>query len=102
MLKICETFSEEYKILFNASKSKLVVFGNDSHCTKVFLQGNEIVKTNEEKHVGNLVGSDSNIMSQVVQNACNQLTLLIKQMSACYCFILYKLLWLSVVKLLCF
>ena len=95
MLKICETFSDEYKILFNASKSKLVVFGNDSNCTDVFLQGNVIVKTKVEKHVGNLVGSDFNIKSQVAQNACNQLygkvNLLIRQMGACNCFILYKL-----------
>ena len=81
--------------LSHFSKSKLFVFSNDSHCTQVFLQDNEIVKTHEEKHIGNLVGSDFNIMSQEVQNALNQLygkvTLLIRQMGACYCFILYKL-----------
>ena len=48
MLKIFQMFSDKCKISFNASKCKLVVFGNDPQCTKVILQGNVIVMTNVE------------------------------------------------------
>ena len=41
MLSICENYADEYKILFNASKSQLL------HFTKCFTQEKITVKTEE-------------------------------------------------------
>ena len=95
MLKICEEFSKEFHINFNASKSKLIIFGECTSDVKVYLQGNLISLVSTEKHVGNIVGNDPDTMSQSVHVACNhlygKLNFLINQIGACRSHIMYLL-----------
>ena len=94
LLNVCEEFSADYNINFNASKSKLIVYG-DSRKVDVFLQGNKISLSDSEKHVGNLLSNRADLMSQKVHQACNQLyakvNVIIRQFGACDPFIMFKL-----------
>ena len=55
MLAICDTYLKDFNITFNASKSKIVVFGKNSCNVNVKFQGSIITQTDKEKHVGNLI-----------------------------------------------
>ena len=71
MLIECETFSKEYDIAFNPSKSKLVFFGEEN-CTVTFkLQGITINKVPSEKHLGIIIGKYSQHGN--IQNCISQL-----------------------------
>lgn len=74
MLKICADYATEYKLRFNASKSRMLVFSNAPHVviTPLEFMGGaiEIVKT--EKHLGILIGSNS--MSERIKALCNEIT----------------------------
>ena len=77
MLSICNDFSKEYNILFNASKSKLVIFGETINA-KVYFQGQLLPISNTEKHVGNLhvlSNNDIDVETKIIENACNDLYL---------------------------
>ena len=92
-LEICEVFSQEYNIKFNAAKSKIITYG-DSAISLEF-QGRIIPVCTSEKHVGNLVGTDPEIVHTVIRNACNdmysRLNLLLRQFKSLDRIILYKL-----------
>ena len=62
MLKICHQFADEYDVLFNSAKSKLLYFGrSDSRPTisPVQFNGSVIEVVKYEKHLGNLIGQNS-------------------------------------------
>jgi len=69
MLKICEDFSTRFKITFNQSKSKLLLypFGCDPMTNvNVTFQGKCLDIVHTEKHLGNLIGTEAeykNILS---------------------------------------
>ena len=73
MLLICEQYSEEFDISFNAKKSKLMVYGDSHDIDDVYLQGNKISISAVEKHVGILMGSDRNVQFKQVQLMCSDL-----------------------------
>lgn len=60
LLKICETFAEDYNVLFNASKSKLIVKGGPVNSKKIspltFMNGIIDVVEND-LHLGNQIGN---------------------------------------------
>ena len=95
MLAVCEKFSDEYSIKFNATKSKLIAYGDTSANQNVIFQGHSIPVSDYEKHVGNLVGSNSNIDNDIINNAkCDmymRLNLLLRQLGKCDCFTIYPL-----------
>ena len=94
-LALCDHFSHEFNINFNATKSKLFVYGrNDVH---VEFQGQTIPTCSDEFHVGNLVGSNPAVDQIAIKNACtgnqlySRLNLLIRQFSYVDSFTLYSL-----------
>ena len=58
MLNICEQYSTDFNILFNASKTKLTVFGRNISKVDVVFQGTVTSKVNNEAHVGNIISTD--------------------------------------------
>ena len=95
MLSICDTYSKDFNITFNASKSKLVVFGKNRCNVNVKFQGSVIPQTDREKHVGNLIGTDPGLEMCIIQSACNDLygkvNLLFRQLGNINCSTLYQL-----------
>mgnify|MGYP000973089848 FL=1 len=95
MLKICEESSVDYSIEFNASKSKLLVFGKTPSNVEVTLQGKKIAQVNCETHVGHLMSNSSSIQEQRISQACNtligQYNLLSRKLGFCSPCILYSL-----------
>ena len=73
MLKICEVFSTEFNIEFNASKTKLIVFGHHPLRSDVSFQGKVISTVESEKHVGIFIGTDNNICKSTINKACGDL-----------------------------
>lgn len=65
-LLICENYSREYELMFNASKSKTVVFNSETD-DMFSLHGNHIEIVQSEAHLGNFFGANS-FHSQIDRN----------------------------------
>ena len=95
LLSVCETFSSNYNILFNATKSKLITFGNNHANIEIKMQGKLIPHVSSEIHLGNLIGSDSDILERSVKQATydmySRLNLLLRKFSKADCDVRYKL-----------
>ena len=73
MLSVCEHFAQEYNVAFNAKKSKLLVFqpltsnapsnANTEYHAPLTLCGNNIVSSETELYLGNIVGKNSHAKS---------------------------------------
>ena len=100
MLGICEQYATDFNIIFNASKTKLMVFGRNVSNVDVVFQVRIASKVNNEAHVGNIVSADINNDTMSISKACNEmyaeLNLLYRQFGMCSPDVLYKLF-----KLLC-
>ena len=57
LLKICESFSKQFNILFNAGKSKHIFFttSNSLQPTSFVLDGNIIPTVDSDNHLGNII-----------------------------------------------
>ena len=55
LLTICEQYSKEYNILFNASKTKLMVFGRKLPKVKVMFQGTWVSQVDSENTVKSIL-----------------------------------------------
>ena len=56
MIHVCERFSNDFLINFNANKSLAIVFGTKAdNCKPVSLNGNEIEWKDKVRHLGNVV-----------------------------------------------
>ena len=75
LLDICEQFSEQYDILFNASKSKLIVFGESNLIPRVELQGQLIPVVDKENHLGYPIGNRPRMNECIIYDAINDLFL---------------------------
>ena len=74
MLNFCEDFAKDYNILFNASKSKLMYFGEDNlNCENVLCMsnGSSIECVEQCVHLGTKIYSD--ISQKNIDNATNDL-----------------------------
>ena len=63
LLEVATAFSEKYKIKFNASKSKLLLFDSKTKVTAgtvtIDFNNQQLVTSLHEKHLGNILGQDS-------------------------------------------
>ena len=66
-LEMCENFSQDCNIKFNAQKSKLIIYGDSP--VSIEFQGRVIPTCTSEKHAGNLVGTDNEIKHKMIRNA---------------------------------
>ena len=95
MISICEEFSEEFSILFNATKSRHLFFSKKNISTKVKfqMQGATIPTVENEKHLGNMIGKNGSNKS--VKDSVSELykntNLLMSQFSKCNIDVKYKL-----------
>ena len=58
MIKACEQFSLDYDIVFNPSKSKMLLFNTENDFVPLKMKGEVIPISNGEKHLGNYIGQD--------------------------------------------
>ena len=70
MLQLCEKCSVDFSIKFNTTKSKLLVFSENSTDVKVKFQGNIIPQVTSETHVGHLMSNNPHIQERRVCQAC--------------------------------
>ena len=71
MFNICEQYSTDFNILFNASKTKLMVFGRNVSKVDVVFQGGVAFKVNNEAHVVNIISTDIYNDEMSISKACN-------------------------------
>ena len=67
--------------MFNASKSKLIVHGDDSVCSVNF-QNSAITQYQVDKHVSITTGSKSDVNPMIVQTLCHELYSLSESLNA--------------------
>ena len=95
MLKICEQYSRDFNITFNASETKLMLFGKNVSDVDVVCQGKIVSKVNNEIHVGNIISADINNDTRSISKACNEMyakfNLLYRQFDMCSSDVLYTL-----------
>ena len=95
LISICEEFSRDYSILFNASKSKHLYFSHKSKDTAVRfdMQGVPIPLVPSEKHLGNLIGQDrlSLSINSAISELYVNLNMLMSQFSNCDINVKYRL-----------
>jgi hypothetical protein len=73
LINICEEFSQEFSISFNATKSKHIYFSKTHGYSAIpfQMQGNNIPTVEFDKHLGNLIGQD--IFHQVIDESTHEL-----------------------------
>ncbi len=73
MLDICQVFADEYNVLFNSAKSKLLFFGkalDRPTISPIHFMGDIIELVSHEKHLGNIIGQ--NCDKYQIQNSINE------------------------------
>ena len=96
MANICEQFSSDYDITFNATKCKLIVFGADGDDdVSVSIDGKPVVQGSSDSHLGFLIGNNKDVDSKNIDSAINQIygriNLLLRQFGKANCDIIYYL-----------
>ena len=69
MLGICDSFAKDYNLVFNANKSKWLMFGHTGHCfNKVdfHVGGNIIEQVYEWPHLGHIISDECNDASDIL------------------------------------
>lgn len=94
MLIICAQFASEHMLIFNATKSRLLVFGEKvSDSVNFFLNGKAIPRLEAEKHLGNWFGPG--LIHEHLEAAVNDMYSRTNQMLAmfgkCHFSVKYKL-----------
>jgi hypothetical protein len=82
LISVCEEYSSEFHILFNASKSRHIFF-NRGKCPRpdeFYLLGNAIPVADSEKHLGNTIGLDG--FQQTIEACTNELYKNVNMLSA--------------------
>ena len=72
LLSICEKFAEDYDVLFNSEKSKLLLYTYNkilSDDMSIKFMNGSITQSHNEKHLGNVIGAGSNNI--MVNNTVN-------------------------------
>ena len=73
MLKVCEEFSQEFNVMFNGSKSKLIVVKCDTstphEMVAMSFMGTQIECVASDKHLGNIIGNIDDV--DVIQRITN-------------------------------
>ena len=81
MLNTCEQYSTDFNIIFNASKTKLMVFGRHASKVDVF-QVRVASKVNNEAHVGN-ISTDIYNDEMSISKACNEMYAKLEALREC-------------------
>ena len=71
MLRVCESFANDYCATFNAEKSQFLVFGTNAPCATFTLNGASIKQVDRARHLGTFIGHGST--SANVREACANL-----------------------------
>jgi len=73
LIQICEEFSLDFSITFNATKSKHIVFSKDKTHTHVTfcMQGKVIPTVEHDKHLGNIIGP--NVLKLAIEDKVHEL-----------------------------
>ena len=58
MINVCETFSVEYDVLFNETKTVCIMFGKNEVTPVVYMSNVKLVWKLKVKHLGNIINSD--------------------------------------------
>ena len=58
MINICETFSVEYDVVFNETKTVCIMFGKNEVTPVVYMSNVKLVRKLKVKHLGNIINSD--------------------------------------------
>ena len=58
MINICETFSVEYDVVFNETKTVCIMFGKNEVTPVVYMSNVKLVWKLKVKHLGNIINSD--------------------------------------------
>ena len=95
MLDICDTFAEEYEVLFNPIKSILLFFGKKGQNENISISWNGKIISAEEraKHLGHYVGRnvDNYIMDEVIGEMYKRTNCILSFFGYCDYEIKYKL-----------
>ena len=93
MLTICDVFSEEYKLLFNITKTHLLFYSSQS--VNVFIQWLDKRIDSEERaiHLGHIVGPnvEQNVIDEIVSSMYAKTNALISEFGHCDCQVKYRL-----------
>ena len=81
MLSVCESFANEYHVIFNAEKSKLLVFPEPVDRRHFYFMGGEIEQITEYKHLGNYIGiaADTNNIQCTIGYFWAKINMLIRE-----------------------
>ena len=97
MITECELFADEYDIMFNAKKSKYMVFSgrycNDVHKNDIFVNGAKVEMVDSADHLGHRLSStDSNSMiNAAVASFWKSFNMFMGNFSQCYAGVKSKL-----------
>ena len=59
MIRICENYASEHDLIFNGTKSKLLIYGNDTNSMpKLYVNQKEVPVCNTAIHLGNLISNN--------------------------------------------
>jgi len=85
MLRICEDYAREFDVVFNSSKSVVVVY-NGVHNVRLTLNDVALVRYDNAMHLGHRVGNDSNKLN--IKKACtnlyNSVNVMLSRFGSCY------------------
>ena len=76
LLSVCESYSRDYNIQFNAAKSKFLVFGSPQDVpapASISMQNHKIECVISEKHLGHIISSDGKTCDARIQQATYEL-----------------------------
>ena len=94
LLQICDGFSDEYQVLFNASKSHFLYFGTERD-VEMFLQwrGNRLVAEESARHLGHIIGPnvDQMITDQAIVEMYTKTNVLASTFGHCNFEVKYRL-----------
>ena len=93
MLDICESFSVKYDLKFNVSKSKLLCFGQSPGKPVIHFQGEILSITDNEKHLGHIIGTNSEeqSISNGISDMFYRLNVILREFKHCDVSLIYYL-----------
>ena len=94
MYKVACKFASEYSMLFIAKKSQLMLF-DTYEASSMTINGEEFMCTNQEVHLGNVIGTCKNATKNVINDATNdfikRVNVINAQFRSVFCSTKYKL-----------
>lgn len=73
MLEVCDQFSCDFNVKFNAGKSKLIVYSKENITVEFCFQGTTIPQSTTEKHLGYFIGADKGVSVKNITKQCHEM-----------------------------